>query len=60
MKKSALTINLEYYAVRLVCGLINSLPYAAALMAAEEHQKKIDLLKTKAVAKVEVFVPTPS
>ena len=31
MKKSPLAINLEYYAVRFFCGLINVLPYAAAL-----------------------------
>ena len=31
MAKSAFTINAEYYAVRFFCGLINALPYAAAL-----------------------------
>ena len=31
MAKSAFAINAEYYAVRFFCGLINALPYAAAL-----------------------------
>ena len=34
MAKSSLTINAEYFALRLVCGLVNAIPYPLAMAAA--------------------------
>ena len=34
MKKSTLTINFEYFAIRFFCGLVNAIPYPVALALA--------------------------